>query len=188
MSQSRSKLLYNYLRRGRWAVNAWLLRDRVTVRGGRGMLGLRSYVRVPSGGRADFGTWPMLDEDSTVLARGELVVGDHLSLGSYSRIVAHERIEIGDHVLIAQMVSILDHDHAFEVVDGKLEVARIAYETAPVTIGDHVWIGDKATILRGVTIGSSSIVAANAVVTRDVPPFTLVAGSPAEVVRRLDQA
>jgi acetyltransferase-like isoleucine patch superfamily enzyme len=109
-------------------------------------------------------------------------------MGSYSRIVAHERIEIGDDVLIAQMVSILDHDHAFEVADGALTVARTAYDTAPVVIGDNVWIGDKATILRGVTVGPNAVVAANAVVTRDVAPFTVVAGSPAVVIRHLDEA
>lgn len=187
-NRSQAKRAYNYLRRGRWAVNRWLLRDRVTMRGGVGLLGLRSYLRVQRGGRATFGDKPMLDEDATLWVGGELVVGDRFSMGSFSRVVAHERIEIGDDVLIAQMVTILDHDHAFEVVDGTLAVARTAYETAPVTIGDNVWIGDKATILRGVTVGSNSVVAANAVVTRDVEPFTVVGGSPATVIRRLDEA
>jgi acetyltransferase-like isoleucine patch superfamily enzyme len=55
--------------------------------------------------------------------------------------------------------------------------------TAPVTIGDHVWLGTRAIILKGVTIGDGALVAAGAVVTKDVPPKTLVGGVPARVIR-----
>lgn len=54
----------------------------------------------------------------------------------------------------------------------------------PVVIGNNVWIGDKATILPGVTIGDGSVIAANAVVTKDVPAFSVVAGNPAHVIRK----
>ena len=56
-------------------------------------------------------------------------------------------------------------------------------KSAPITIGDRVWIGCRAIILAGVTIGEGSVVAAGSVVTRDVPPGTLVAGNPAKVIR-----
>jgi acetyltransferase-like isoleucine patch superfamily enzyme len=54
-----------------------------------------------------------------------------------------------------------------------------------VRIGNHVWIGAQAIILKGVTIGENSVVAAGAIVTKDVPPFTLVAGAPAKIVRKI---
>ena len=63
---------------------------------------------------------------------------------------------------------------------------RTSTISKPVKIGDRVWIGIAATILPGVTIGENSIVAAGAVVTKDVPPNTIVAGNPAKVVKKLD--
>lgn len=62
---------------------------------------------------------------------------------------------------------------------------RIIVSKGPVIIEDNVWIGDKATILPNVRIGFGSIIAANSVVTRDIPPFSIVAGAPARVVKRL---
>jgi len=60
--------------------------------------------------------------------------------------------------------------------------------SAAVTIGDHVWIGGKASILKGVTIGRGAVVGIGSVVTRDVPPFAIVAGVPARVIGAVDEA
>lgn len=85
-----------------------------------------------------------------------------------------ERITIGRDVAIAKGVVIRDCDsHA---IDG-------ARDRAPIAIGDHVWLGTGAIVLKGVTIGDGAVVAAGAVVTRDVPPGCVVAGVPARVVR-----
>jgi carbonic anhydrase/acetyltransferase-like protein (isoleucine patch superfamily) len=88
------------------------------------------------------------------------------------RISCFTGVTIGDGVAIAEQVAIRDSDN-HDVVGA----TRPSF--APVTIGDHVWIGMRATILKGVTIGDGAIVAAGAMVTRDVPPNTLVAGVPA---------
>lgn len=86
-----------------------------------------------------------------------------------------ERICIGDDVAIAKGVVIRDCDNH--------SIAGGAADRAPVTIGNHVWIGTNAIILKGVTIGDGAIVAAGAVVTRDVAPNSIVAGVPARVIR-----
>jgi len=87
-----------------------------------------------------------------------------------------ERITIGEYVFIAHNVTIMDSDF-HHIESGEHSI------TKPVTIQDHVWIGNGATILKGVTIGEGSIIAAKSVVTRDVPPHTIVAGSPAKVIK-----
>ncbi len=110
------------------------------------------------------------------------VVGDAcLRLGSgyinnRAQIACFEEIRIGHGVAIGPNVRIRDQDnHHIEGVDptpGRIE------------IGDHVWVGMGATILKGVTIGNGAVIAAGTVVTRDVPPATLVAGVPGVVKRR----
>lgn len=89
-------------------------------------------------------------------------------------------VEIGDEVLIAPNVSLLSSGHPLEPFERTRRVTA-----APIVIGRNVWIGAGSTVLQGVTIGADSVVAAGSVVTRDVPPATLVGGVPARVIREL---
>lgn len=89
-------------------------------------------------------------------------------------------IDLGDDVLIAPNVSLLSSGHPVEPIERTRRVTA-----APIAVGRNVWIGAGATVLQGVTIGENSVVAAGAVVTRDVPAATLVAGVPARVIRTL---
>ena len=79
-------------------------------------------------------------------AKGKITIGERFGINKFSRIVAHEKIEIGDRVTIGQMVSILDHDHRYEMQENQLYLD--GYTTAPVRIGSNIWIGDKCTILK----------------------------------------
>ncbi|MBF6555709.1 MAG: hypothetical protein IVW52_05960 [Acidimicrobiales bacterium] len=79
------------------------------------------------------------------------------------------------------MVSIRDHDHAFSSTD--VSIVDQGRETAPIRIGDNVWIGGKATITKGVSIGSNSVIGAHAVVVRDLPADCVAVGIPARVIR-----
>lgn len=110
----------------------------------------------------------------------EVLPGGHLTLGqgftNYGcRISCKNSITIGEKVAVGDEVVIRDYDG--HEIEGQKDAS------APVTIGDHVWIGERATILKGVTIGDGAVVACNAVVTKDVPPNCLVAGVPAKVIR-----
>lgn len=93
-----------------------------------------------------------------------------------SSITCGEKIEIGEHCLIGERVKITDSNNH-----------NLSYEgykkSAPVIIGDHVWICNDAIILPGVTIGNGAVIAAGAVVTKDVPPYTMVGGVPAKVIK-----
>ena len=91
-----------------------------------------------------------------------------------------ERIKIGNKCAIGRNVMIMDFDaHKIIYRDGNSNKI-----TEPVIIEDNVWIGAGATILKGVTIGKGAVVGAGAVVTRDVPQNTIVAGSPATIIKR----
>lgn len=88
-----------------------------------------------------------------------------------------EKITIGEDVAISHNVTIMDSD-AHNILDGKHR------KTKPITIGNHIWIGTGATILKGVTIGDGAVVAAGAVVVKDVPDACIVAGVPAKIIKK----
>ena len=95
-------------------------------------------------------------------------------------------MQIGNHCLIAGGVRIADFDGHPLGADERRAGATFAAETVlPVIIGDDVWIGHGAVILKGVNIGDRAVIGARAVVTRDVPADTVVAGNPARVIKSL---
>ena len=115
----------------------------------------------------------------------ELTIGKDCSFGAFNHITCTNKITIGDRCLTGKWVTITDNSHG-RTDKESLQVAPIKrpiYSKGPVIIGDDVWIGDKATILPGVTIGDGVVIAANAVVTKDVPAYSVVAGNPAKVVK-----
>lgn len=125
---------------------------------------------------------------------GRCTVGDFTLLNG-ALVMAEDKIEIGSHCLISWNVGIADSDfHPLEPAQRLIDAQALApffkdrpprpkLKTAPVIISDNVWIGMNATILKGVTIGENSVVAAGSVVTKSVPPNTVVAGNPAVVVK-----
>ena len=128
---------------------------------------------------------------------GTCRVGD-FTLMNGALVMAEERIEIGSHCLISWNVGIADSDfHPLEPAQRIIDAhalapffngrpARPKLRTAPVIIGDNVWIGMNAVILKGVTVGENSVVAAGAVVTKSVPANVVVAGNPAVVTKQLN--
>lgn len=114
-----------------------------------------------------------------------LMIGCNCSIGEYTQITTCNKITIGDGLLTGRFVYIGDNAHG----SLSLEESQIPPQQRPlvskgeITIGNNVWIGDKATILAGVHIGDNVIVAANAVVTKDVPSNSMVAGVPAKVIK-----
>jgi galactoside O-acetyltransferase len=121
--------------------------------------------------------------------------GDRCYIGA-SHLVLAQAITLGDDVVISWGVTIVDHNsHAIEWnkrANDVLDWARgtknwTDVKVAPVRIENRAWIGFNAIILKGITIGEGAIVGAGAVVTKDVPPYTVVAGNPARVVRALTE-
>ena len=144
---------------------------------------VRSGARfeVARGATVRFGSGCVLDVGFTLEDRGIIEVGDRTVFGHHCTIAADEHVSIGENCLLAEMVSIRDHDHAFESTD--LSIIDQGRATAPVRIGDNVWIGAKATVTKGVSIGSNSVIGAHAVVTGDLPEDCIAVGIPAQVIR-----
>lgn len=110
-------------------------------------------------------------------AVGDVVIGDHTRIGLHSTIIGP--VTIGSHVNLAQGITISALNHNF--ADPSLPIDAQGVSTSQIVIEDDVWIGANAVVLPGVRIGRHSVVAAGAVVTRDVPSGSLVAGVPATV-------
>ena len=106
-------------------------------------------------------------------------IGDKTYINHDSEIRCRERVTIGNNVSIAYNVLIQDSDY-HTMYD---EVGNPKPETLPITIEDNVWIGAGAMILKGVTLGEGCVVAARSVVTKNTPPYSLVAGNPARVIK-----
>jgi acetyltransferase-like isoleucine patch superfamily enzyme len=116
---------------------------------------------------------------------GVIRLGARVRINAGSFVVAYSEVSIGRDTLIGEYVSIRDADHG--VAAGTL-IREQPHATRPIRIGEGVWIGRGAVILKGVTIGDGAVVAANSVVTRDVRAMAIVAGAPAREIRGRDGA
>ena len=114
-------------------------------------------------------------------AVGDVMIGNHTRIGLHNTIIGP--VEIGSHVNLAQGITVTALNHNFANAQKRIDEQGVS--TIPVTIEDDVWIGANAVILPGVTIGNHCVVAAGAVVTKDVPPHSLVAGVPAKVIKKI---
>jgi len=130
--------------------------------------------------------------------------GGRVSVGEYAlvhgaRIICDAEVEIGDYALISWNVVLMDtYRVPLDPVERRRELERVPTRrprclagdapARPVRIGRNVWIGFDACVLPGVTVGEGAVVGARSVITEDVPPYTVVAGNPARVIRKLEEA
>lgn len=136
-----------------------------------------------------------------VYGGGRIQIGKHLYMGGYSYIHAADSIQIGECVIISNHVRIMDNNShptspderwnmsvaGREQDDGSVSPLwdSTRAEHSPVVIEDNVWIGEFASVLKGVTVGKGSIIGSHCVVTKDVPPYSIVVGNPARVVKTI---
>ena len=117
-----------------------------------------------------------------------ITIGEKSCIGDHSTITAAKKITIGNGVLTGRMVIITDNSHGHTNIPEELDIdpiLRPIVSTGEVVIEDNVWIGEKASIMPGVRVGKGSIIAANAVVTKNVPPYSIVGGCPAKVIKMM---
>lgn len=122
-----------------------------------------------------------IKNDVIIQGSGLLVLGENSYIGSYSVIGVNEKIIIGNNVMIADCFSIRDTDHCFKRKD--MPMIKQGIKTLPVIIEDDVWVGHGVVIAKGVKIGRGAIIGAGAVVTKDVPPYAIIGGVPARIIK-----
>jgi acetyltransferase-like isoleucine patch superfamily enzyme len=129
---------------------------------------------------------------------GKISIGESCYVGDHSRIWSGESVTIGNFVQISHNVNIIDTNaHELDALERAERYVDLMQHgawadkgnvlTAPIVIHDYAWVSFNATILKGVTIGEGAVVGACAVVTKDVPAYTLVAGNPAKVIKTLNK-
>ena len=123
----------------------------------------------------------VLDRDLTIECHGTMHIGRGTIFGHHCTLGSKESVVIGEDCLIAEMVSIRDSDHVF--ADPGRPYRDQGHVTSSVLIEDNVWLGTRVVVTRGVRIGRGAVVAAGAVVTKDVPPGAVVGGIPARILR-----
>lgn len=131
----------------------------------------------------------LLGEEKDKLKK--LIIGKNCKLGDNVHIVANEKVVIGDNCLMASKIFISDTSHG-DYSGGNVGSSpdippdERPFSTRPVIIGNNVWIGENACILKGVKIGNGCVIGANSVVNRDVPDSCIVAGSPIRIIKKWD--
>ena len=116
----------------------------------------------------------------------KISIGNGCMFGSDMHITAVNSIRIGKNVRAGKSILISDNSHGDpndKTIRAITPNARPIYSKGKVVIGDNVWIGEKAAILAGVTVGDGAIIGANAVVTKDVPPYSIAVGIPARIIK-----
>lgn len=144
----------------------------------------RSVRKIMLGNRVTIGKYAIIRPGNLYGGeKGEgLKIGDHSNIGPYSYIGCSGYIEIGNHVMISPRVSIYAENHVFDETTRTIKSQGVVKKK--VVIEDDCWIAANSIILAGVTIGKGSVVAAGSVVTSDVPPYSVVGGVPARIIKK----
>lgn len=143
--------------------------------------GVGRRVRIYGPMRISMGDGSALFDEVLLIGNGRLTIGARSTVGYACVFGCADRIDIGNDVMISASCYVTDLDHTFASVG--VPIAEQGVQTAAVVIEDDVWVGAHSIVLRGVRIGRGAVIGANSVVTRDVPAYTIAAGSPARVIK-----
>jgi acetyltransferase-like isoleucine patch superfamily enzyme len=185
--------LQNFLKGKKSQIYTWVLR------GDAGHIGKNSLVHPPFhswdvktlyiGDNVEIhaGGWiATLTEYARVKFEPEIKIGNGTYIGHCCHIVACDKMTIGKNVTIADNVYITDNLHGFEDISCGVMPQPLKVP-GPVTIEDEVWLGERVCVMPNVTIGKHSVIGANSVVTKDIPPYSIAVGIPATVIKRYNK-
>jgi acetyltransferase-like isoleucine patch superfamily enzyme len=145
-------------------------------------IGPRVTLQIGKKGRIELGRWSWLGHGTKIRCHeGVVSIGAKTVMGQECTISAFQHVSIGRECVIADRVMLIDFDHGVVEVERPIRLQGIYKRDT--RVGNNVWIGYGACILRGVTVGDNAIIGTNAVVTKDVPANAVVGGVPARVIR-----
>ncbi|MBA2630867.1 MAG: acyltransferase [Thermoleophilaceae bacterium] len=169
----------------RLGVRKVILRRRLGL-DGLAFVGPGCRLQVGRTGRLELGRWSWIGHGCKLRVHEGLVsIGAKTVMGQECTISAFQHVSIGRECVIADRVMMIDFDHGMAEVDRPIRLQGIYKRD--VRVGNNVWIGYGACILRGVTVGDNAVIGTNAVVTRDVPANAVVGGVPARIIRMRDE-
>ena len=143
-------------------------------------------IQIGPHGRVDLGRWSWIGHGTKIRCHeGVVSIGAKTVMGQECTISAYQHVSIGRECVIADRVMLIDFDHGMVEVERPIRLQGIYKRD--VRVGNNVWIGYGACILRGVTVGDNAVIGTNAVVTDDVPANAVVGGVPARVIRMRDE-
>lgn len=150
---------------------------------GLALLGRRvEFAARPGHGRIVVGPWCWIGDDNRLRCHeGQLTLGAKVIMGTSNVVNAYLDVEIGDASILADWIYVCDFDHRSERLDRPIKDQGIVH--SPTRIGADVWVGEKASVLRGVDVGRGAVIGSHTLVNHDVPPFAIAVGVPARVVR-----
>jgi acetyltransferase-like isoleucine patch superfamily enzyme len=172
-----ARLFWRYLWRRLLTRAGWRWRS-----DGPFFLGKGLELKIEPRGRIRFGRFVWIGDGTKIRCHeGEVEVGGKTVMGQECTISAYQRVRIGEECVIADRAMFIDFDHGIVEVERPIRLQGIYKRD--VEVGNNVWIGYGACILRGVSVGDNSVIGTNAVVTKDVPANAVVGGIPARIIR-----
>lgn len=164
----------------RWFWNSWKHK-----KGKGSVIRRQSRIDVMPFNEFTIGQDTLVEDYATINNQvGPVIIGDRSLIGISSVVIGP--VTIGNDVMLAQHVVMSGLNHEFE--DIHTPINQQPCSTAPILIEDSVWIGANAVLTSGITVGKHSVIAAGSVVTKDVQPYTVVAGNPARMIKYFDTA
>ena len=139
---------------------------------------ITAYYRVLCG---SMGHGVVIRNSANITMPGKCFIGNYSSINAGCHIASQGTIRIGNYVMVGPRTIMWSQNHVFDRTD--IPMREQGHSEAPIVIEDDVWIGARCIILAGIRIGTGSVIGAGAVVTHDIPPYSVVAGVPAWVIR-----
>lgn len=151
----------------------------------RPILNVTHPEKINLGDDVSLGIFCWIGVNTSIKKSAKLSIGNRVHIGAGSMIIAADKIEIGNNIVMSERVTILDHYHDYQNADLPI-IDQPIVSKGEIAIEDDCFFGINSVIMGQVRIGKHSVIGANSVVTRDVPAYSVVAGTPAKVIKKYD--
>ena len=162
---------------------SWFVNPFYHKKGKHAVIRNRTRMDVVPFNRFELGSYSTIEDFCTINnGVGDVIIGSGTRIGIGNVVIGP--VTIGNSVIFAQNIVMSGLNHSYEDVSLSINAQKV--KTAPIVVEDECWIGANAVLTAGITVGRHSVVAAGAVVTKDIPPYSVAVGNPARVIKRYD--